>query len=192
MDVGQVVPFINAISMVVLVVITAWYAWVTHKTLKVNKSMVQDMNRPYIIIRSFVVPKVPMVYLSITNKGRTAAYKLRLVIDKDFYKWNRKKESENIKNLNMFFKETDCYPSGNEYLIDLGTGIEIFNGANPQKFSITATYSFGDKIVSETTHIDLTQHLEHSLMGLDPVANAIDGVNGTLRDLCKKIVDKKV
>ena len=155
----------------VLVVITAFYAWATFRILQANEKVVSIMreqseaiSRPYISISTFLVQKSSFVYLRICNTGKTAAIKLRLELDRNFYKYGKSQERHNLAGLSAFQDVIDCFPPNAELVFALAQGFVIF-GSNsdpnvtPPSFSIKATYSYSQKTVTEVTSVDLKPYL---------------------------------
>lgn len=149
----------------VLVVITAFYAWVTFRILKVNKQVVQAMReardaeaRPYVTISVFHIAKNPVFYLRIANTGRAGAANLRLMLDKDFFQYGQQTQP-NLRNSVAFQQPIEQLPPGAEMIFGLAQGFVVLDTANehltPPVFSVHATYSFGNQTFSETTTIDL-------------------------------------
>lgn len=62
---------ISAVATVILVVITAWYAFITKKILKSNEESTRELIRPYIIAN--VEPRDYFIMLRITNIGKRPA-----------------------------------------------------------------------------------------------------------------------
>lgn len=155
----------------VLVAITAFYAWATFRILQANERVVSLMqeqseaiSRPYISISTFLVSKSSVVYLRICNTGKTAAIKLKLELDRDFYKYGKSQEGHNLAGLNAFQDAIDCFPPKAELIFALAQGFVIF-GSNsdpnvtPPIFTIKATYSYSQKTVTEVTSVDLKPYL---------------------------------
>ena len=155
----------------VLVAITAFYAWATFRILQANEKVVSIMreqsealSRPYISISTFLVPKSSVVYLRIWNAGKIAAIKLRLELDRDFYKYGKAQEQYNLAGLSAFQNIIDCFPPNAELVFALAQGFVIFgsnsdSNVTPPSFSIKATYSYSQKTVTETTSVDLKPYL---------------------------------
>jgi hypothetical protein len=151
----------------VLVMITGFYAWATFRILRANDKVVSvmeeqavAMGRPYVTVTPFVLPGTPLISLKIANTGQSAATNLRLIIDRDFYKFAEKQESKNIANFKAFREPIEMFAPGTELTFDLAQGFKMFgNGADsdvvPTTFTITASYEFSGKKVEERNVIDL-------------------------------------
>lgn len=136
----------------ILVVITGIYAWFTFRILKANEKVVEQMRsqqeamyRPYISVSPVVYPENPIVILKIKNSGLTAAHNLRLSLDKDFYKFGKKEEENNLRSLTAFKKPIDSFVPGAEIFFYLAQSFVIFGkkadpNLTPTSFTVTAEY----------------------------------------------------
>lgn len=150
-----------------LVLITAFYAWVTLRILRANEKVVAVMHeqavaisRPYIVIAPILEVDNPIFYLRISNQGKTAATNLRLTIDKSFYKFDEEAKDEDLATFTAFNQPIDSFPPGAEITFALAQGFKIFKGDDenpklPHTFSVTADYKFAEQHVVETNRIDL-------------------------------------
>lgn len=186
-----------------LVVITAFYAWVTFRILKGNERIVkiardqmESLSRPYINIRSFTVPKNTVLFLKVENIGKTSAYNVRLQLDKDFYQFAKFNEKDNLRNLTAFSNEIKCFPPGADLTFYLAIGPQLFGkeadpNIVPVVFSITATYKFAEKTVTEKFIIDLRMHLGSAMApdaivtGLHEIKEALEKLPGGLGEKLK-------
>ena len=171
----------------VLVAITGFYAWATFRILKANEKVVaimreqsEALSRPYISISTFLVPKSSVVYLRICNTGKTAAIKLRLELDRDFYKYGISQERHNLAGLSAFQDIIDCFPPKAELVFALAQGFVIFgsnsdSNVTPPSFSIKATYSYSQKTVTEATSVDLKSYL-HSQPEPAPLLDRLEAI----------------
>ncbi len=135
-----------------LVIITGFYAWVTFKILKVNQGVLREMRdqqdslyRPYISISPVAYSDSSIFYLKIKNTGQTAAHKLRLNLDRDFYQFGEKKDERNLRNVSAFSSVVDSFVPGAEMLFYLAQGFVIFGKegnetVTPPVFTATADY----------------------------------------------------
>lgn len=163
-----VIDYLTAI----LVFVTAIYSYLTYKMAKASEASVQAMReqseaslRPYITISPYVRPHTTVLYLRIENTGRSAAENLRLSIDKDFFQFGETKQPDhNLRSKSAFVEPIQSMPPGGKLVFALAQGFVIFApGANqdhvPQQFTITATYQFGGKEVTEANRIDLRPYI---------------------------------
>lgn len=174
-----------------LVLITGYYAWTTNRILSANKEAVaamreqsEAMTRPYIQPMLGLVPNTPIFVLKIRNIGKTTARNLRLTLDKDFYQLGNQKR--NLRDLNTFKDEISSFPPDSEFSFWLGTGPEMFAAEHnddlmPQVFSVTASYEYAQKKVTETTTIDFRPFLSTDLPR--------DSITHELKDMTREIKD---
>lgn len=168
-----------------LVLVTGFYAWATFRILKANENVVSLMQeqseaitRPYITVTTFIGPEGEAIYLKISNKGKTAANKLRIEIDKDFYKFGMKTENSNLSKFGAFQTEIECFSPNAELIFPLAQSFVIFGEHADQKltpriFNIKTIYSYLQKTVVEITTIDLNPYLNSSWMPT-PILNRLD------------------
>ncbi len=178
----------------ILVIITAFYAWATFRILQANDKMVsitreqsEAIYRPYISISTFLVPKSSNLYLRIGNTGKTAAIKLRLEFDRNFYKYGKSEERHNLAGLSAFQDVIDCFPPNAELIFALAQHFVIF-GSNsdpnvtPPNFSIKASYSYSQRIVTEVTSIDLKPYL-YSQPEPDPLLDRLEAIEKAIQKI---------
>jgi hypothetical protein len=175
----------------ILVFITGFYAWVTFRILKANEAVLSEMRneqealfRPYISIAPTFYPDNPCFFLNIKNIGKTEAKNLSLKMDKDFYKFGKKSEGNNIKDLCAFSKPIDSFAPGAEILIYLAQHFVVFGNDSdenitPKSFTISVQYQFGSKSVSESTVIDLTPYIDTALPQ-DPIVKKLKDINESI------------
>lgn len=92
----------------ILALITAIYAYLTHRMAKASEASVEavrqqseDALRPYISISPLIRPQALFLYLRVANSGRTGARNLRLTLDRDFFQWGEAdKPDNNLRNHN--------------------------------------------------------------------------------------------
>ena len=159
----------------VLVVITGFYAWATYRILLANERVVEVMHeqadaitRPYISISPVIEPDNPIFHLRISNAGKTAALKLRLIMDKSFYKFGEKSGEKDIASYPAFNQIIDSFPPGAEITFYIAQSFKLFaENADreilPTSFCITAEYSYGNKTVKEDNVIDFRPYLGAAL-----------------------------
>jgi hypothetical protein len=180
----------------ILVVTTAIYAWITFKIMKANKQIVGAMHeqreaevRPYVTINVFTVPRNPIFYLRIANTGKTGANNVRLTLDRDFYPYGQT-NAPSLKAITAFQQPIQQLPPGAEMVFGLAQGFVVLGNnvdeaVTPPVFSISATYSFGERTVSETTTIDLRPYKESK----NEPSPAIDELE-KIREALEKIANK--
>ena len=172
-----------------LVLITGFYAWVTYKTLTTLQQQGEAITRPYLTINVFSEPNDVVFYLRIANTGRTGASDVRLTLDRDFYLFGQENQT-NLRKARAFQQPIEQLPPGAEIVFALAQGFVILgNKANelvtPPMFSINATYSYGEKTVSEMTNIDLRPYKE----SMNPPSAVVDELQ-KIRKQLEKIARK--
>jgi hypothetical protein len=170
---------------ILLVLVTAVYAALTRSIARANRQMVAAMqeqsktlNRPYIVVSAFIVPKSAMFYLKIENAGKTSARNLQLTIDKSFYRFGRAGEENNLARLNVFNQVIRDFPPGSQLVFPLAQhfvvlGEDAKEELTPRLFNITAGYCALGERVTETTNIDLNMFF-NSQYEPDPVVDRLE------------------
>jgi hypothetical protein len=179
-----------------LVVITGFYAWATFRILRANEQVVSVMqeqseaiNRPYIAVSTFLVPRSVMIYLKIENIGKTAAHDLRLTLDRDFYKFGRSGTENNLAKFSAFTQPIKTFPPGAQLVFPLAQAFVVFgeeanSEATPRVFNINTTYSYLHRTVTDTTTIDLNPYLK-SQPDPDPVLDKLDAMVKSLDTMAR-------
>lgn len=150
-----------------LVVITTVYACLTHRISKANQQVVQVMReqsdaltRPYVTVAAVTEPGSPNLYLRISNTGKTAAEKLRLKLDRNFYMWADK--TQDLAMQHIFRHEAASFAPGAVLTFGLIESFNLFaedsdHKVTPLVFKVQATYRYLGNSVEEETIIDLQQ-----------------------------------
>jgi len=185
---------VREILTAILVIVTAFYACATFLILKENKRVVEIMKkqtdsliRPYITVTTLIHPRHPLIYLKITNTGKTAAENVRLEIDKSFYQFGYEGEDNNIANFSAFQRPIDCIPPMMSLTFDLAQDSVIFGKDDkpekpPSKFSIKAKYSYAGQQVEEITNIDLQPYL-NSRNEPNPIIDELEGIKKAIEKI---------
>jgi len=180
----------------VLIMVTAFYSWVTFKIMKANESVLLEMKeqhedtfRPYISISPAIYSDSMLIYLEIKNSGKTSAENLKLEIDKNFYQFGEKQDDKNLKNLTAFTDSIDSFAPNAKMVFYLATGPNIFGPSadeeiTPKTFTINTRYKYLEKEVEEKTIIDLRPYLNTALPP-DPIVSK-------LKDISKNIERIKI
>lgn len=181
-----------------LVVITAFYAYVTHRILKANQAAVgamreqsEALTRPYVVVSPYLPPKGWIFYLRIRNAGKTAATDLRLTLDRDFFRFGEVgKSGSNLAEYNAFNHPITTFPPGADLLFYLAQSHVIFGeetdeGVTPKLFTVMATYSYAGRTVREETQVDLRPFLE-SASQPDPLVEELEDFKKELMKWLKK------
>ena len=112
-------------------------------------------------------------------------------LDKDFYKFGKKKENNNLRSFNAFQKPIEFFPPGAELKFYLAQDFILFGeDANPDitplVFSICASYEFGGQNFIENTIIDLRQYL-NSTKETEPIVEELKKIRKTTAKLSSYI-----
>lgn len=178
----------------ILIIITGFYAWATFRILRANEKIVEAMGeqseaikRPYITIAPYVVPGTPLFGIRIANTGQSPARNLRLSMDKDFYRFGKYNEGNNMSRFKAFRDPIDMFPPGAELIFDLAQGFKIFaddsdHSIMPRSFTITAIYEFFGKEVEEKNMIDLNP-FEQSTQPRDSLVTELKGIREAINKL---------
>lgn len=176
----------------ILVIVTSIYVVITFEILKANKETVKIMasqleasTRPYISIKTFTINNSNDIFLNIANVGKSAAKRLKLQIDKDFYRYG-KKEEWNLKELNIFKNTTEQFQPGTKLIYPLVDALVLFSNKidvsrTPAQFTITAEYEYFGNIFIEETKIDLSQHHE-TAFDYDPLIISLNKIARLLEE----------
>ena len=174
----------------VLVLITAFYAWATFRILRANEGVVGAMReqieaqmRPYVVVSAGTRIGTTLLILEIQNTGKSPAVEVRLRIDKAFH-INGEKSSQNLAALPAFTQPIEALAPGARLQFVLGVGHTLFSDnidetISPKVFSVHAEYSFADKCYSEHHTIDLRPLLSTTAIH-DPVADEIKSLRESL------------
>jgi hypothetical protein len=179
----------------ILVIITAIYAYLTHRIAKASEASVdavraqsEAMARPYVTVAPYIRPHTPILYLRIENSGRTGAENLRLTIDRDFFQFGEGDNAEkNLRTRSAFTAPIDTLAPGHQLNFALGQGWVLF-GENarpditPPQFNVTAEYEFRGRRIVEVNRIDLRAYLG-SEGERDPIVEELEQI--------RKAIEKK-
>lgn len=175
-----------------LVVITAFYAFATFKILKANRDAVQAMRdqtetllRPYVSVEVTPRPGTTLMNFVVKNTGKSAAQGLRMSIDRPV-RPRLTAGPKNLQELALFRDEAPTVlAAGAEIHYILGVGHDLLagdpDGRLPDRFTVSAQYSFGEKGYVEQHIVDTTPLL-HSSVQHDQVADAIERAAGKLAE----------
>lgn len=180
-----------------LVLITGFYAWVTHRILKANEAAVEvvreqseAISRPYVYATLNLLSDSPIYVLTIKNHGKTAAENLRIRIDRDFYLFQGQKDAKNIRDLFAFRKIIKSFPPDAELNFWLGTTLDI-HGKNKkilndvEGFEISMTYECSGRTIKECTFLDFRPFLSSSLPR-HHVAKELQNIGKILKTISEK------
>jgi hypothetical protein len=177
----------------VLVLITGYYAWTTRRLLDANLQAVKSMReeieaatRPYVTVRTHTSVGRPIIQLTVTNDGRSAAENLAVRLDKDIYTFGRENDEENLRNKPFFRDVIATFPPGGSMVFDLVEGWKQHTeeGEVPAIFSVSASYEFRSKKFLEVTKVDL-RTFAGSLYPYDPIHSELEKIRGVLEKKLK-------
>lgn len=176
----------------VLVLITAIYAYLTHRMVKASEASVRLMkaqadaiSRPYVSISLVKQSNNPFIFLRVENTGETTARDMTLNLGPEFEKVQHLQGPKELKASYLFIKTLASFPPRSPvfFLLGLGASFMADDKTRPQQtFSIIAKYSFSGQTVNETTWLDVNQYNSTSLE-TDPV---VDVLNKIKDELAKK------
>lgn len=174
-----------------LVVITGAYAALTYGIMKATgrsaeamQRQLEALTRPYVTVSPLTLPNNIILFLRIANTGRTAAQGLRLSLDRSFHRFGDAKEAEDLATFSAFREEIASFAPGAELVFALAQAPVLFGpGADHEKtpvlFGVSATYSFADRTVVETTQVDLRPYLGMHT-ATDPLVDELRGIRKAL------------
>jgi len=154
-----------------LVVITGYYAWITHRILRANEAIVatareqsEAISRPYMQVSLKVRANHPTFELYITNIGHTAARQVKLTLDDDFVHFGKR----NLREFNAFSQVIETFAPREEITFFLGSAHEMFSGIHdpaisPHMFGLTVVYFYGTRKILERVVIDIRPYLNANL-----------------------------
>jgi hypothetical protein len=191
--------WIVAIATAALVLVTAYYAKLTKKISEANARIIlatensvrmireqtEAIFRPYIEI-SHSLDSHTLITLFIKNTGKTDAKNLQLKVNKEFYIIGRNKISE----INAFQFPIKSFPPGARLKLPLMSSAAVSRKVKndpkmPLEFNITATYSYANRQVEETTTIDLCMYDGTFLPG-ETIQDKLEKIDESLKIIAKK------
>jgi hypothetical protein len=180
----------------ILVVVTVIYAWSTYRIQKANEAVVvlmhrqaEETSRPYVSISIFMLPHNPIFYLRISNLGRSAATDLRLVLDRSFIQFGEPGPDRDLAGYRAFQEPIDSFAPSTELIFPLAQSFVVFSDSadparTPAVFNITATYSFGGKVFTEKSCMDLRPYFMSSIP-LDATLSEYERQSKALEEIAK-------
>lgn len=174
-----------------LVLITAFYAYITFRILRANEALVLQMKRqldrvvrPYVTVSLRNRMETQLIYLVVKNTGRTAAENLRLTLDGDYYQDGKVRQGRNISEWSAFSTVIDGFPPNAELQFLLGNGPELLEDAPSGKVArptikVGASYSAQGQTFEESTTVDLRPFAMSSVPH-DPVVEELARIRESL------------
>ena len=175
-----------------LVVITGIYAYLTYGIMKATRRSVDAMqqqtealSRPYVTVAPLTVPGSHVLFLRIANTGKTAAERVRLELDRPFYRDGEAEEAKNLAVFSAFTQEIASFAPGAELIFWLALSSVVFaDGADeartPLVFKVTATYGYSERTVTEVTEVDLRPYGKMHV-SYDPIVEQLSGIKDVLK-----------
>jgi hypothetical protein len=176
----------------ILVLITAFYAFVTFRIQRANEGVLEEMRkqneevrRPNIVISAVTMTDSPMLYLTVKNSGLSAARDLSLTMDRDFYQFGKKQDDMNLRRKGALGNSIVAFAPQAELLFHLAQGFVVFDknadpSITPSIFKIAAEYKYRDRTFCEETTIDLNAYLYCSVAN-DPIVAQLKRIEDAIR-----------
>jgi hypothetical protein len=151
----------------VLVIITAVYAYFNYLMAKRNGEMVAEMKAQR---ESFLAPSITvalkikhssMMCLLVNNRGQSPATNLRLSLDRDFHQFGDATPDSNLRNFPMFQETIPSFAPGGELFTFLAQGHEL-NDFTPKTLSVLTKYEFAGKLYEQIHSINLAAYFRTS------------------------------
>lgn len=167
----------------------------TFKILRANRQTVDVMReqmlavtRPYVQVSPQVRIGTPFMSLKIWNSGSSAANRLKLTLDRDFFFNAEQGEDKNIRSYKAFSQQIESFPPKAEITFGLGAGHTVFGNPErcPLQFTVSVEYEFEGHQVAERTSVDMRPY-RHSSPPVDPVAEQLEKLNQHVAALTKRL-----
>jgi len=175
------------------VVLTAVYSFFAFKILQVNQRVTTLMEeqlevatRLYVSI-DVITQGSPLLSLRVRNLGSSAARNLTLTLDRDFYRFNQKRDENNLKAAPAFTTPIPSFAPKAELVFDLGVFWAIAREPEmtPIQFQITTAYEYAGKKTNETTYIDLNM-FQSSAAHAEPFVEELKAIREALEKIATK------
>lgn len=113
-------------------------------------------------------------------------------MDKNFYKYGRESEENNLARLYIFNQPIETFPPEAMLLFPLAQSTVIFGEAakaeiTPPVFRIRSTYSFRETTFTETSVIDLYQYYGTNVPEPEPIDDKLDAMVKILDRLSRSV-----
>lgn len=179
-----------------LVLVTGFYAWVTFRIMRANEATVATvinqtdaLTRPYVTVGVVTFPNNYVLYLRISNTGKTGADDVRLTLDRDFYQFGVT-SNRNLRDMSAFQQPIAQLPPGAEIIFALASAVSLFApnadaAVIPQVFEVSASYRYGERRVTEKSIIDVRPYFM-SVDRPDAMITEVQGVRKELEKIAKK------
>jgi hypothetical protein len=159
---------IQGIATITLVLVTAFYAWQTYKTVKAMKEVEEKRNRPRVIL--YIQQRkdwLNFIDLIIGNYGLDVAQNVQFAFNEDLELWSEGKTLSTIRIIKNGIKS--LVPE-QTLVIPFLSLLERVDELNKKNIVITVTYkdSVGIRDFSEKFPIDFNSLIEHQI-GKPPI-----------------------
>lgn len=186
-----------AASTVILVGVTTLYVFLTYRILKENQrtadlmqKQVEALTRPYIVVDAFANPGETVLRLRIRNLGGTTATNLQLALDRPLYRRGEKVPQHDFSSFSGFATPILSFVPKAEIVFNLDSTTKIFSGkfdeVLPSQFTITVSYTYGQKSKTEKHDIDLTMY-RNAALNSDITVDQLKAINENLEKLTNTI-----
>lgn len=193
MNTTELIQWITAGLTGAAVVVAAYYSYLTHRIAKANETLVaatqkqvEAATRPQIVVTPFLLPKNVVVYLRIRNTGQSAAVSLQLKLDRSFFRYGRKEDTQDLFTYHAFQHPIATFPPDAELTFALAQSFIVFGeqadpNRTPPVFAVTATFTHGGRTIEETTQVDLRPFLgsDHPK---DPIVEALSAIAEAIKN----------
>lgn len=175
---------LSALVSLAMVIVTNFIVRANRDTVEAMRAQLEAASRPYIQIVPVVRSMTTAIELHISNTGTTSAKNLRLSLDQDFYLNAETGEHNNLRMYSAFREVIQMLPPRAKLRYLLGVGHRVLSNENlcPIRFTVTATYEYENKSLSESTIIDLEPY-KMSGMPIDVVAEQIGRLTKEVQDI---------
>ncbi len=183
-----------------LALITAIYAFITHrilianqKAVKVMERQIEESTRPYVLAHAYTPMGSQSFELQITNLGKSVAYDVSLKLDKEIYIGGVVKNESKFSELPIFRDGMPSMAPGFKISFYLGTSFKVLSGdenqvKSPKEFKITISYRNGRGRKYEdffNVNIGVFEqsaiHYPDGTQSLKKIADMISKIENTLR-----------
>lgn len=142
-----------------LVIVTMIYSLFTYMMVRQMKAQYTSFLAPIISI-SVKIKYSQFFCLKVANVGRSTAKNVRMIIDKDFYRFGEYVEGNNLRGFPAFNRAMPSLAPSEELFFMLSQGFNLTNQVDgqditPKQFSIRVEYDFDGKRHFESHEIDL-------------------------------------
>ena len=178
-----------------LVVVTAFYAYVTRRIMRANEATLAEIRQQtWETSRAYVSARLSFRYglcmLELSNEGRTPARFVRLKLDRELVMMGDGKTR--VDQLPLFSQTMDTFPPGYRYFIPLWGGTDKpGEGPVPSQFVVNAAYETLGRSVAEDIVLDFGLYEGGLVFPPEKVEDSAQELVSGLRNIQKTIDDLK-